>query len=563
MDLLSYATEQDRRALILKDKTLRTFGYDPDTLPSQSNKKVWIKCVVCQEPKQKPVYLYSLTAGRCISCSRKCGAILKRDRSLKKYGVTNPGQSQQAKERREETNQQRYGGKSCLASKKVRNKGLETIQKEYGVKNASHIPEARKKAQNTMEERYGAKHTLKSSLLRQRVEETNILRYGTPIAIQSKKVQQKRANTNFNRYGGVSPQCSEEVRRKTKQTNMKKYGVEYPIQTRHIKDKSLQTHLQRYGVEYIAQLPEYRNRLKEWCIHNSDKLYTTRGEREILEWVQNFYPDACKYKDGTHEIDIFIPNINLGIEYNGLYYHQESELIRRRAVDGKKYHLNKTTYFKKKGIRLIHIFEHEWRDRQEQVKSFLLSAIGRNQIKVGARKCKIEWSDKKKDKEKAHQFLEKYHIQGYVNNTIYVALVYYKEELVSVATFGKHHRNNKRSNKDWVLTRFCTKINYTIQGALSKISKVASHRLQSDVISWADCRLSQGNGYRKSNWIEEALLPPDYFYHRHGKVYSKQSRQKKIVGTPADITEREHAEMQGFERIYDCGKIRFRYKSTK
>jgi hypothetical protein len=111
-----------------------------------------------------------------------------------------------------------------------------------------------------------------------------------------------------------------------------------------------------------------------------------------------------------------------------------------------------------------------------------------------------------------------------------------------------------------VLTRFTTKNNYTIQGILSKISKLASKELNSDIISWADYRLSNGNGYEKAGWIKEKLLPPDYFYFKGLRIVSKQSRQKKIVSTPEGMTEREHAKLDGLIRIYDCGKIRYKYK---
>ena len=41
---------------------------------------------------------------------------------------------------------------------------------------------------------------------------------------------------------------------------------------------------------------------------------------------------------------------------------------------------------------------------------------------------------------------------------------------------------------------------------------------------------------------------------------SKQSRQKKLVSTPEGMTEREHAKLDGLLRIYDCGKIRYKYE---
>ena len=43
------------------------------------------------------------------------------------------------------------------------------------------------------------------------------------------------------------------------------------------------------------------------------------------------------------------------------------------------------------------------------------------------------------------------------------------------------------------------------------------------------------------------------------KVVSKQSRQKRAVGTPVEMTELEHATLDGLVRVWDCGKIRFSF----
>lgn len=404
-------------------------------------------------------------------------------------------------------------------------------------------------------------------------KQTMLKKYGVEYSGQSSELMQKKAQTCLQRYGVKNPQQSSSVKYKTKQTNLKKYGVSSPTLVPEILEKQKETRFRRYGVRHIwqlpakrrqhgqicydrygaecwAQLPENRDKLKRWCTDNPEKRFTSTIEQELLSWVQIYYPDAKKHWNGGHEIDIYIPSINVGLELNGLFYHQES-------IVGKKYHLNKTQYFNLKGIRIIHIFEHEWRWRQEQVKSFLLSAIHKNAQRIGARKCNVVWTSSKKDIEEVHQFIDNYHIQGMPHNTRFAIKVLYNNQLVAAATFGKHHRNNK----SWVLTRFCTKTDITIQGILSKISHLASQQLKSDIISWADFRLSNGNGYERAGWILEETLPPDYFYFStSGRVFSKQSRQKKLACTPRGMTEYEHAQQDNLARVWDCGKMRYKYQ---
>jgi hypothetical protein len=460
------------------------------------------------------------------------------DTCTEKYGTNNPSKVPEFREKSKQTSLERYGTEYPTQNKEVQEKAKKSLQNRYGVSNPYQIPEVREKAKSSTKEKFGVEH-----------------------ALQSPEVQEKIIKNNMERYGVEHPLQSPEIQQKIVETNLERYGVEHISQSPEIHEKARNSNLDKYGVEYWAQHPDNRNKLKEWCDENPDKVFTSGPERSILEWIQIFYPNAKKYRDGTHEIDIFIPEINFGIEHNGLYHHQEDILDNRHGPGtGKRYHINKTRYFKEKNIRIIHIFEHEWRDRKGQVKSFLLSAIGKNEHKIGARKCQVLWSGSLQDIQEVHKFLETYHIQGAPNyNTEYVVKVLYDNEILAVATFGKHHRNNT----DWVLTRFCTKMNYTIQGVLSRISKLASQQLRADILSWADYRLSVGNGYEKAGWIFEELLPPDYFYHKSGKVISKQARQKRIVGTPENMTEREHAEADGLHRVYDCGKIRYRYKWTK
>lgn len=60
-----------------------------------------------------------------------------------------------------------------------------------------------------------------------------------------------------------------------------------------------------------------------------------------------------------YELDIYLPDIKLAIEFNGIYYHSIYH------GTSKEYHLNKSLRCREKGIRLIHIYEFE--NIEEQV----------------------------------------------------------------------------------------------------------------------------------------------------------------------------------------------------
>lgn len=283
---------------------------------------------------------------------------------------------------------------------------------------------------------------------------------------------------------------------------------------------------------------------------------TSAAEQEILEWVRQCYPEAHSTRQiiGPKEIDIYIPSLNLAIEYCGLYWHNENSPQPR----GRNYHRDKMLECEKKGIRLITIFEDEWVDRHKQVKNFLKSVMRIHDRRIYARKCQI----KEVDKKEARTFLDKNHIQG--KTAIKVAFgLYYEDELLGLITGSFHHRKTNQ----FTLNRLVFDSGVQIPGGASRLLKhLVSYAKQegySSIVSWSDNRYSQGNVYEKCGFTLEQELPPDYSYVTPDMIReSKQSNKKKLLlkkgatGTMAN-TEKELSLTLGYSRIWDCGKKRF------
>ncbi len=336
-------------------------------------------------------------------------------------------------------------------------------------------------------------------------------------------------------------------------TCIKKYGVEHPFQNPEIYEKifghrmseitqkRIQTNMERHGSTCYLNSKEYKDTKIGQC--------DSAPERELLAFVQTFFPNAYKNTEGRFEIDIYIPELSIGIEHHGLRFHNE-------LFKDKKYHQAKMIEADERGIKLIQIFGNEWKHKKQQVKDRLISLFGKNINKIGARECDI----KEIPRSDALKFTSQYHIQGFSATTLLSIGLFHKETLVSVACFGQHHRDSKI----FVLNRFCTLPGHTISGALGKISKFASSLIQKDLITWCDLRWSKGTSYLSSGWEFSGLIPPDYFYtNGNERAISKQSRKKSFVNTPKGMTEHDHSLSEGLYRVYDCGKIRFIYKYKK
>lgn len=97
-------------------------------------------------------------------------------------------------------------------------------------------------------------------------------------------------------------------------------------------------------------------------------------EQELLSEIQKKYPSAVskrftvkdsKFVAKCFEIDIYVSEINKGVEFNGRYWHSQEQLKKRfskwEAKDVERYHDLKTDFFKSIGVNIIYIQESDWR----------------------------------------------------------------------------------------------------------------------------------------------------------------------------------------------------------
>lgn len=209
------------------------------------------------------------------------------------------------------------------------------------------------------------------------------------------------------------------------------------------------------------------------------------------------------------------------------------------------------------GVRLITIFEDEWNNRGDQVKSFLTSVLNKNTRKLHARKCKVRLITPDQGK----QFIKCWHIQGMSQHGLHFASLFDEEELVGVMSFGRH----PRKATTLVLDRLCYKQGVSIAGGASRLFKFLTNATKvPSLTSWSDNRWSEGRVYATLGFVKDTELPPDYSYvnFKTGFRHSKQSQKKDTVNCPAEMTELEFARSRNMHRIWDCGKIRWSWQAS-
>ena len=278
----------------------------------------------------------------------------------------------------------------------------------------------------------------------------------------------------------------------------------------------------------------------------------SKGEYEIYQYLCNLIGEDKVQRrrkgilDGNYELDIYVPSENFAIEYNGLYWHSE-------IAKDKNYHLRKTDECNSKGIRLFHIFEDEWLEKSEIIKSMLSNIFGKTEHKIYARKCEI----KEISTNDAKSFLNENHLQGYCVSKYRLGL-FFNNELISVMTFGKSRHFVGHNEDKMELLRFANKININVIGGASKLFSYFIKKYNpKEIVSYADKRWSEGHLYDVLGFMKYNESKPNYYYIVGRKRIYRLKKRKSILvekyGCPKDMSEREFCLKQKWYRIYDCG----------
>lgn len=337
------------------------------------------------------------------------------------------------------------------------------------------------------------------------------------------------------------------------------------INTIHLRKHGLSKteYMEKYGVDEMIS-----KNLKDFCAERLKRTNmtatfhkTSKAEDDIAEFIKSLgfevERSTRQILDGK-EIDIYIPSVKVGFEYNGLYYHTEN------YGKSKLYHMEKTSLAESKGVRLYQIFEDEYVHKKGILFEKIRHILGKSEgIKINARDCEI----KSIDKESAIEFLETYHIQGFGKYDGFYYGAFNEGNLIAVMAFIEEEPGM------WNLTRFATDSRYQCRGIGGKLFKhfIRSHEYVC-VKTFADRRWTStvgSNLYEKMGFKNDGFVSPTYTlfankshqlirFHRNS---FKKSRIVKLFGFDKRMTTEEMLGKLGYKKIWDCGLIRYVYRN--
>lgn len=253
----------------------------------------------------------------------------------------------------------------------------------------------------------------------------------------------------------------------------------------------------------------------------------SKAEDEIGEYIEQLEIKILR-NDRTilpshKELDIYAPDYGIAIEYDGLFWHNEQN-------KGKNYHLNKTIECQENGIRLFHVFEDEWINKQDVWKSILSNAFGKGDIMQDGQFEIIEI-----DKQTAKSFMERNSLLEFEDYGINLGIVDAHKTLVF--TFC--------CDENTSAFIYATLPFWSVQKPLKWLIGNINERckLEQPLNTLVDLRWGGGSELEALGFKKKEVIPPQFHYG----LWSKRKTQREF---PL-LTETEKT--KNWFKIYDCG----------
>lgn len=459
---------------------------------------------------------------------------------------------QKIKDGCEKTSMEKFGVKNVFTTDWCKDKSKETLFKKYGVDNImkldemkesfSHLkrtPESIIEAENTSITKFGVKHYSITSNHRLNIRKKGFYRF-------------------YKNWNGYLNDLKE-----NKQDKIECLGSIQDIEN----DKPL-----KFKCKFCESIWEDPYISMPNCKKCDDNFENSRSVEEstLTRWVKSVLPSDISLKsnkrfninDKIYEVDICIEDKKLIIELNGLYWHSE--------IGGHKdkfYHINKLKSLESIGYCVLQIFEDEWLFKTDIIKNKILHKLGINHSlpKIYARNCII----KNIDNVESNEFLDKTHIQG-KSNASYCFGAYFENKLVSVMTFSSpriHMGGKEKCDNIYEMVRFSTINTYRVIGIAGKLlSYFIKDKSPNKIISYADRRWS----YKNNNVYEKTIFKfikytnPSYWYvKKYKREHRYNFRKQRLIemGFDPNKTEREIMRELKYDRIWDCGHLKYEWQS--
>ena len=443
---------------------------------------------------------------------------IRKENSLKKYGVESPNQLQDVKDKKKRVCLDKYGVENPNQLQDVKDKKKQTCLERYGVDCPSKNKEVVEKFKQTCLDKYGVNNPSKSNEVRDRVRKTNIDRYGVDCSLKSKEIREKGKKTCLDKYGVENPYQMKKVIDKVKKTNMDRYGVDNVFKSKTFQYNLKQFFTKKYGVDNPRKcrfiIDKISVKTAEALLRKGEKSWEIQlenigykllekyvGTRKCNTGVNTWITYKMKHLECCHEFEDYLCGVPRCPKcYPPLKSHMElffknfiedmgyvvlsgsRNIISPLELDmyipelniafeyngsywhsgihkNRDYHKKKSELCLEKGIKLYHIWEY---DNIEIVKSKIKQILHKTPTnsRLFARDLivrKLTYSEE--------SYFSLHHLHGYAPSSFSLGLVGKEDNIECSMSFILRNDNLME------LSRFVNKRDQTVVGGFSKLLK--------------------------------------------------------------------------------------------
>lgn len=253
-----------------------------------------------------------------------------------------------------------YSCKECVP-KKIR----QVTQEKYGVSNVAQLESSKEKAIQTSLERYNVPYYGQTEECHEKMRDTTKNRYGVEHYSQTKEYKEKFHNTCIERYG---ESYREQFVEKSLNTFREKTGYDFISQSPEVKEKIKQSCLDKFGYEYSLQSPEVREKITQTLYINSSQ----KASRQQC-YINNLYQGILNFPIKYYNVDIYLPNDNFVIEYDGGGHMLNVVTGRETMEEYTQKEIIRNNVIKREGYKQIKIVSYDDKLPRDQIMLQMLS----------------------------------------------------------------------------------------------------------------------------------------------------------------------------------------------
>lgn len=266
--------------------------------------------------------------------------------------------------------------------------------------------------------------------------------------------------------------------------------------------------------------------------------FQSSEELEVVRFLEslgitNIIRNSRKLLGNRKEIDIYLPDLKVAIEYNGVFWHHTEV-----PHITESYHYDKFKVSEERGIKLITLFSSAWKAKREQVQLELINSFGLNTMTALANECDIRIISE----HEASRFHSLFNVLDATDSEISYGL-FFSGMLVSAMSF--------HIADDVTISRY-TYHTDVVGGTKRLLNAFIDTFNPSRLVAYTENEWMLGEVYSKEGFVLEQDVNPVCWYlsDRSEELYTE------VVEELVDTEDEETGELikrSKFMKVWSCG----------